>query len=270
LELYQKLLQSDVVFDGRYIFEPIAIETLGVYNTSARQLLSNLGRKISESTGEAREASFLFQRCLVLTSDLQSSDFSPNWLALLNWGTLSYVYSNEVESAIIFLRLSKSEFLLLLMVKPLVIRQFSLLSSRNGHLQLSVAISAKLEDGNVRAAVRLLMSRDSPAVPSLESLKALGERHPPACSDLTDMFTPQPDRCLSVDVSEVRKAILSFSSGSAGGPDGLRPQHIRDMMLRQESGADFLGALTEFVNLIIAGHCPTDVAPVFTAVAFWL
>jgi len=52
--------------DGRYIFEPIAIETLGVLNTSVRQLLSNLGRKISESTGEAREASFLFQRCSVL------------------------------------------------------------------------------------------------------------------------------------------------------------------------------------------------------------
>jgi len=52
--------------DGRYIFEPIAIETLGVFNTSARQLLSSLGRNISKSTGEAREASFLFQRCSVL------------------------------------------------------------------------------------------------------------------------------------------------------------------------------------------------------------
>jgi len=53
--------------DGRYIFEPIAIETMGVFYTSARQqLLSNLGRKISESTGEAREASFLLQRCSVL------------------------------------------------------------------------------------------------------------------------------------------------------------------------------------------------------------
>jgi len=52
--------------DGWYIFEPIAIETLGVFNTSARQLLSNLRRKISESTGEARKAGFLFQRCSVL------------------------------------------------------------------------------------------------------------------------------------------------------------------------------------------------------------
>ena len=52
--------------DGRYTFEPIAIETLGVFNTSARQLLCDLGRKISENTGEVRETSFLFQRCSVI------------------------------------------------------------------------------------------------------------------------------------------------------------------------------------------------------------
>jgi len=37
--------------DGRYIFEPIAIETLGIFYTSAHQLRSNLCRKISENTG---------------------------------------------------------------------------------------------------------------------------------------------------------------------------------------------------------------------------
>jgi len=47
--------------DGRYLFEPIAIETLGVYITSARQLLSDLGRKISQCSGEVREMNFLFQ-----------------------------------------------------------------------------------------------------------------------------------------------------------------------------------------------------------------
>ena len=52
--------------DGRYILEPIAIDTLGVLKTSARQLLCNLGRKIFEHTGEVRETSFLFQRCSVL------------------------------------------------------------------------------------------------------------------------------------------------------------------------------------------------------------
>ena len=46
-------------FDNRYVFEPMAIESLGFLNTSARQLFSDLGRKISESTDEVREASFL-------------------------------------------------------------------------------------------------------------------------------------------------------------------------------------------------------------------
>jgi len=30
---------------ARYIFEPIAVETLGVFNASARHLLDDLGRK---------------------------------------------------------------------------------------------------------------------------------------------------------------------------------------------------------------------------------
>ena len=50
----------------RYIFEPIAVETLGVFNASAHHLLADLGRRISINTGEARETSYLFQRISVL------------------------------------------------------------------------------------------------------------------------------------------------------------------------------------------------------------
>ena len=56
---------------------------------------------------------------------------------------------------------------------------------RSSPTTLSQAISAKLEDGNVRAAVCLLMSADSPAVPSLKSLKALYKKHPPASTPVT-------------------------------------------------------------------------------------
>jgi len=131
---------------------------------------------------------------------------------------------------------------------------------------LSQAISAKLEDGNVKAAVRLLMSADSPAECSQSSLNALREKNPQASSDLP---RSQPDQCMSVNDSEVRKAILSFPAGSSGGPDGLRPQHIRDMLLCQESGADFLSAVTDFVNIVLAGRCPAEVARFSLAVAFW-
>ena len=55
-----------VYLGARYIFEPIAVETLGVFNTSARHLLAYLGRGISTNTGEARQTSYVFQRISVL------------------------------------------------------------------------------------------------------------------------------------------------------------------------------------------------------------
>jgi len=129
--------------------------------------------------------------------------------------------------------------------------------------QLSQAVAAKLEDGNVRAAVRHLMSEDSPAKPCSDSLAKLQEKHPQATVKADDLPPSSPVQSLSVDESQVRLAILSFPAGSAGGPDGLRPQHIRDLLLCREAGSDFLTALTAFVNLVLAGRCPLDVAPIF-------
>ena len=128
---------------------------------------------------------------------------------------------------------------------------------------LSQAIAAKLEDGNVRAAIRLLISDDTAAAPSVESLAKLKEKHPVSSLQATALPTSQQSRCLSVEESEVRRAVLTFPAGSAGGPDGLRPQHIRDMLLSREGGSELLSALTAFVNMVLAGRCPKDVAPVF-------
>ena len=66
-----------------------------------------------------------------------------------------------------------------------------------------------------------------------------------------------------MDENEVRRAVLSFPAGSAGGPDGLQPQHIRDMLLCREAGPDFLTVLTAFVNLMLAAGYPAEVAPIF-------
>ena len=47
--------------DSRYLFEPIAVETLSVLNSSANSLLKEIGSKFSLNTGESREVSFLCQ-----------------------------------------------------------------------------------------------------------------------------------------------------------------------------------------------------------------
>ena len=49
-----------------FLRQPIAVETLGVFNSSANSLLNGIGLKIYLNTGESREASFLYQRISVL------------------------------------------------------------------------------------------------------------------------------------------------------------------------------------------------------------
>jgi len=103
------------------------------------------------------------------------------------------------------------------------------------------------------------MSDDTPAAPLVESLDKLRQKHPQASVRAAELPRPLQSQCLSVDESEVRRAVLSFPAGSAGGPDGLRPQHIRDMLLCKEAGSGFLTALTAFVNMTLSGQCPSDI-----------
>jgi len=128
---------------------------------------------------------------------------------------------------------------------------------------LSQAVTGKLEEGNMMAAIRLLMPDDTLASPSAESLAKLQDKHPSASLDPVDLPSPSQDRCLLVDENEVRRSVLSFPAVSAGGPDGLRPQHLRDMLLCREAGPDFLTVLTAFVNLMLAAGYPAEVAPIF-------
>ena len=59
-------LEKYANIDARYLFEPIAVETLGVINTSACHLLNDLGKRMTVNSGEAGETGFLCQRISVL------------------------------------------------------------------------------------------------------------------------------------------------------------------------------------------------------------
>ena len=59
------------------------------------------------------------------------------------------------------------------------------------------------------------------------------------------------------------KAIQSFPKSSAGGPDGLRPQHLKDMLSERGSQDILLLALTSFVQLVLEGRIPATVRPFF-------
>ena len=50
----------------RFQFEPIAIETMGVYGPSTKIIITELGRRIREKTGEPRETIWLKQRLSII------------------------------------------------------------------------------------------------------------------------------------------------------------------------------------------------------------
>ena len=123
---------------------------------------------------------------------------------------------------------------------------------------LASRVSEKLEKGDFRGAVRLACSEDSVAREGEASIAALKAKHP---DPHPDTKCPQPpsveasEAALVMRESDVAWAILSFPKGSAGGPDGLRPQHLQDMTstLAGAGGPMLIRALTAITNLVLTG-----------------
>jgi hypothetical protein len=134
--------------------------------------------------------------------------------------------------------------------------------TRDAEAQLSAAVTAKIEDGNIKAAIRMLCSEEKPAVDIEAAFLKLQERHPPAPADRHPFPDPGSTTPIQATEDEVLRAIRTFPAGSAGGPDGIRPQHVLDMVGCRETGAILLTSLTAFVNTLLEGNCPQTVAPI--------
>ena len=106
---------------------------------------------------------------------------------------------------------------------------------------------------------------DSLAPINDQTLQLLRENHPPAHPASSIPPSQSQDTPHTISPLTVRKAIFSFPAGSAGGPDGLRPQHLKDIL--SSVGADlegeFMLSLSEFVNLVAQGGVPTFARPFF-------
>ena len=120
-------------------------------------------------------------------------------------------------------------------------------------------MAAKFAEGDVGGAVRELASSDGLAPLSPATEADLRAKHPPAPQDLA--FPDPPCNSLPVAIAttdDVLKAITSFRPGSAGGPDGLRPGHLKSLVghAAAEAGSRLLTALTDFVNFVLWGKVP--------------
>ena len=132
-------------------------------------------------------------------------------------------------------------------------------SIRKNFDSLSSIIRSKIEDGNMRAAVRLLCSDDSLAADNSETLRSLQEKHPSRIDILPAPADHVLTQALQVTQDEILKAVRSFPAGSAGGPDGIRPQHVLELISDPVAGPILLPALTGFTNMLLNGDCPDAV-----------
>ena len=114
--------------------------------------------------------------------------------------------------------------------------------------KLAATVSSKLKDGDVRGAIRLAASDDTLASFTNVTVEELKLKHPPRtahtqlfCGANAPTLSTQPNH-LMLSESAILAAVRSFQPGSAGGLDGLRPQHLKELLILAQqatSVADF-------------------------------
>ncbi|KAL5468951.1 hypothetical protein EMCRGX_G030112 [Ephydatia muelleri] len=131
---------------------------------------------------------------------------------------------------------------------------------------LATRVSSKIEEGDFKGAIRLATSDDKFAQDNATTFNDLQQKHPSLHPDaVIPIQTSDSPPNMPVTSNEVVKAIQSFPCGSAGGPDGLRPQHLKDMISASANsgGEALIEALSSFISLILSGQTPIAIRPYF-------
>ena len=125
-------------------------------------------------------------------------------------------------------------------------------------------VDAKFSENDLRGAIRELSSDDTLAPDNNDTLNKLKERHPVAPIGVTLPHAPENENDhIPVSLDSVKSAILSFPAGSAGGPDGLKPGHLKHLIGATEAGNRLLESLTKLTNFVLKEVIPIDIRPIF-------
>ena len=125
-------------------------------------------------------------------------------------------------------------------------------------------VNAKFSENDLKGAIRELSSDDTLAPDNSDTLKKLEERHPAAPSGISLPPAPENEEFhITVTTDSVKRAILSFPAGSAAGPDGLKPSHLKNLIGAAEAGNRLLESITKLVNFVLKDKIPEDIQPIF-------
>ena len=128
-------------------------------------------------------------------------------------------------------------------------------------------VAKKLANSDIKGAVRVLASNDSFLPVDCKTFALLESKHPPRHPNTVIPNPPDTEitcEALQLTEEQVRKAIMSFPGGSAGGCDLMRPQYLKDLTSKPcgENGSHLLTSITRMCNKMLKGDLPKDILPV--------
>lgn len=124
-------------------------------------------------------------------------------------------------------------------------------------------MQAKLAEGDVKGAIRILTSNDTLTPFNLETYVKMLAKHPTPNSHVNFDDTKIPIIVPTCE-SEIKKSIMTFPSGSGGGMDGLKPQHLKDMIRSDnvEHSNQLIESLCRFADICLKGNIPSFIVTV--------
>src|SRR6218665_3123531 len=116
---------------------------------------------------------------------------------------------------------------------------------------VAAAVASKLEDGTIRAAVRILCSSDKPAREDKNAMEELLSKHPVLPSDRPRIPINPSASPLQLTEEQIFGQIRSFPTGSSASQDGRRPQHLLELIRCPETGPELITSITTLLNFIL-------------------
>lgn len=125
----------------------------------------------------------------------------------------------------------------------------------------------KLSDGDIKGSVRILCSEEVIAPYNQETLITLINKHPKRTEEIVDsndLLKHESYQQIPVNRAEILEGIRSFDNGSAGGIDGLRPQHFKDLTSQTNGflAEQLLDALGVLNDVMFSGQVPASICPI--------
>ena len=129
--------------------------------------------------------------------------------------------------------------------------------------RLERRVRHRIDAGDTRGAVRLVINEGRIIEPDITSAAALKANHPAGDGEpLNNLESTAP---IEFTEQQLRTAIEGMQTGGAPGPDGLRPVHVKQMTGPKAADAreTVMAERSKFIKLCLSGLVPPNIRHLF-------